>query len=451
MKEYLLLLSISPVQSFIEASRKTVDLFNGSQILSDLIDGVNKNSDFINKDLIIFPEQSLSSKPNRLLAIVQTDNPMEYGIQLKNYITETLLIGKANKTLGEQLTEDSIKQFKDHFQINWNLLEYSKENYHELFWTIEREHSAMKMQREVSYFSETGRKCALDGKYNVKFYRKTETENDERKLYNNKLFQEKDSVEIFAYENSSKKLQPGEGLSAVSYYKRMYNNEHFSSTAGIALMEQINNTNVGTLCKINNYFKKFDESIENHQLLYEENLTEEYFRKNGYSNFLEKLSSLQNERKDLEKCIKENTGFKQLHKYYAMILFDGDSMGAFLSGETLEEKPEGEEFQEFHKYVSQCLGEFASYAKNYLDSENRGRTVYAGGEDFLGFINLVHLFEVMRNLRIKFKLMVFQKIKKIYSLKKELTFSAGIVIAHYKIPLSVVLGQYEKQRKEPNQ
>jgi CRISPR-associated protein Cmr2 len=54
--------------------------------------------------------------------------------------------------------------------------------------------------------------------------------------------------------------------------------------------------------------------------------------------------------------------------------------------------------------------------------------VYAGGDDFLGFVNLAHLFKAIDELYCDFE-----------SMKMDLTFSTSIVIAHYKAPLHKVL------------
>jgi CRISPR-associated protein Cmr2 len=65
--------------------------------------------------------------------------------------------------------------------------------------------------------------------------------------------------------------------------------------------------------------------------------------------------------------------------------------------------------------------------------------VYAGGDDFLGFVNLNSLFDVLKTLRSKFNELVYNELKQFA--KEEISFSAGVCIAHYKEPLSIVLGK----------
>jgi CRISPR-associated protein Cmr2 len=127
-------------------------------------------------------------------------------------------------------------------------------------------------------------------------------------------------------------------------------------------------------------------------------------------------------------------------------MFDGDNMGKWLSGE--EYIKEENKLQDFHKFLSQKLLNFANEVKK-IDNLV---TVYAGGEDFLGFVNINYLFEILQLLRDRWNEIVNKPLKKEFDLNKEnFTFSAGVVIAHYKTPLSEVLKSVrgaEKKAKE---
>ena len=120
-------------------------------------------------------------------------------------------------------------------------------------------------------------------------------------------------------------------------------------------------------------------------------------------------------------------------RYYGIISFDGDSMGKWLSGEEIDENIS---LRQYHSELSQHIGEFAKKASEIMDAP-KGKIVYAGGEDFLGFVNCEYVFEVMKELRKLFDRIVNQPIKKYCKNKeKNLTFSAGICISHYKVSLS---------------
>ena len=120
------------------------------------------------------------------------------------------------------------------------------------------------------------------------------------------------------------------------------------------------------------------------------------------------LKDRQNQKFSLIENISNN------NKYYALIQFDIDDMGRHLSN-AKDEKAQRE--------LSNKLGEFAQKAKDIV-SENY--TIYAGGDDFLGFVELENLFDVI------------DKIKQNFSIPN-MTFSTSIVIAHDKAPLHKVL------------
>ena len=118
---------------------------------------------------------------------------------------------------------------------------------------------------------------------------------------------------------------------------------------------------------------------------------------------MEKLKAI--ERNVIERA--KNEGLK-LSKYYGIISFDGDSMGKWLSGEKIDENKCN--LLEFHKSLSGLLGEFSKKAQEII-VEPWGRIVYAGGEDFLAFINAEYLFDAMLSLRTLFDTVVNKPLK----------------------------------------
>ena len=128
--------------------------------------------------------------------------------------------------------------------------------------------------------------------------------------------------------------------------------------------------------------------------------------------------------KDAQKYLEDNPSEK---KYYALLQLDIDDMGKKLSA--LNEDGQIK--------LSKKLGEFAGKAKEIVDTQNNNIentkcTIYAGGDDFLGFVNLAYLFDVIEKITE-----VFGEAKA--SLPYTLTFSTSIIIAHYKAPLHKVL------------
>ncbi|MCX7999878.1 MAG: type III-B CRISPR-associated protein Cas10/Cmr2, partial [Leptospiraceae bacterium] len=178
------------------------------------------------------------------------------------------------------------------------------------------------------------------------------------------------------------------------------------------------------------------------QLLYKENLSLKYFEKHGLD-----TKNLSLAQKHLEQLLlnAKKQNLKQT-SYYALFLFDGDNMGKTLSGEILKEP---NNLQEFHKKLSESLGNFAKNCKEYLDS-TFGQTIYAGGDDFLGLVNLTKVYDVLQKFLEFFDQDVNQVVKNFLKEGENLSYSMGVAIAHYKTPLSEVLKwarNMEKQAK----
>ncbi len=177
--------------------------------------------------------------------------------------------------------------------------------------------------------------------------------------------------------------------------------------------------------------------------------------------------------------------------YYAFIAVDGDHMGKWLAGDIGFELNEEtniyhpkvwhnlpEEFKEavksifeidnkfvrpvtpaFHASIAKALQTFAlKIVPRIVEQQNLGQIIYAGGDDILAFVNLRDLWKILRLLRMAYSGMIrvtpdgyiepdksnrtgVVKTSNGYWLTMGPTasLSAGVVIAHYKTPLSVVI------------
>ncbi len=446
-KTYLFLFTIGPVQSFIKQARKTRDLYAGSQMLSELVakgittcEQAAKTQDATVER--IFPYFELDkipeSLPNRFIVIIDflaepsatqlralagnSEGGVEYAVRecFKEMAKKALENARVNVP-----PKGFWPQIEQHLDIHWAFQPITEKGYKSAYLELERLLGAVKNVRpfgQYQYqdgvpFGERGRKCSLDGENNALFFGQGSNKN-----YVN--FNEGVTIET-ANEN--------EGLSAVSFVKRYWKEVKFPSTAGIATM----NLNFDDEFKPDCLLLHFNgASNVDEQLYFEENLTEQYFGKNGLSKYVPSLPNIRDTHKKI-------FGRKKLCSYYALIAFDGDSMGKWLSGAQL---PEGTDLEAFHQKLSQRLSLFAEKAKAIVDTQNYGKTIYAGGDDYLGFINLQYLFEVVQELREAFH----EKVNGDEADMK-LTFSAGIVVAHYKEPLGMVVQKardMEKAAKE---
>lgn len=443
-KCHLFVFSISPVQPFIMQARKTEDSCSGSVILSEMCKSAfTELKALLSNTRIIFPAENNESLPNRFLAVIENAEPEKIKdaaqkIEKKiiaDYVSQScdLLTKKINQSLPAGVKE----QLENYFSIKWAYISYQA-TYAETYKKLEGLQGAAKNIRSFEQIEETGRKCSVCGERNVKFYRLSgETENNV-KNENGKLYSR--DAAVFAEKESAdfSDINPGEGLCAVCFAKRLYRKKKsFPSTANIALSDVLNRLNTG-LSKIKSDYIKTVEGALVHeekfdaQLYFEENLNETYFKKNGYADKIGQLKNIQKCHHQLKDELKKND--LKFTPYYAILVFDGDSMGKWLSGNLL--KPDKKnELSQFHERLTQILGEYAKKAREIVQTPGTGVPVYAGGDDFLGFINLTRLFDTLIKLQSDFKKVVNLKE---YS-DKALTFSAGIAVVHYKTPLSAAI------------
>jgi CRISPR-associated protein Cmr2 len=448
MKKHLILFSIGPVQSFIAQARKTHDLHAGSRLLSDLIKVAIEK---VGKENLIFPSLG-EAMPNRFLAWIprNEENLNEFGATIEEIVRDKWK-EIANSSLDgmPQKPNGFDQQIEDHLEIFW-VIESLGDNYAETVKNLDQQLAAIKNLRTFKQFNwqdgilgEQGRKCSLDGHRNVQFYR-PKTNESVAETYS-PLYSTKGGVYIKKHFPDAV-LQLGEGLSAVSYVKRRYQQgrtKGFKSTSEIALLDVLQK--VQDLTELKTCIVLLN-SINAH-LFYEENLNDTALSKYLDDAEIERQSadSIRMCSQKVRNAINEK-GLKQT-KYYAVLTFDGDNMGSWLAGGDQGEvwlKP-GIDVESFHKLLATQLSIFAKEAKTFLDNK-RGQTVYAGGDDFLGFVNLNHLTSTLIELRRLFRIIVDDPLSSHKT--KEITFSSGICIAHYKEPLSLVLQEAKAAQKK---
>jgi len=481
---YLLIFTIGPVQSFIASARKTQDLFAGSAILSNLTNfAYHRLNDEIKASgniVLIFPELDAPSKkatnPNRFAALIK-DYKGDLASIIDKIKRDVIEINFANEAINElkkdlpankTLHPNAIFQLKSLPEIFWAAiqLENEKEDYVKKYSLLESYLGGIKNIRNLKQLKEAGRKCNVDGVHNAIIYREVNDNETWYKLHidsDNPVMVIKKADERFA---KIWELSPGEGLSAVSFYKRRFlkNPHEFPSTARIALMHLLVRAEVMTLKE----FREYNELVgregkifrhSDDQLFYEENINGSVIGKASSSGMLtddfkdktgEALDKIKTARGLLSAEMKAKNLEDFTTKYYALLMFDGDKMGEWLSGLHLV-KPEDTLFS-YQKKLSKLLHDFAVKAREIL-IEPDGKTVYAAGEDFLGFVNLNSLLLVLCKLRRKFDEMVNQELKNekvLFQIKPDtnLTFSAGIAIAHYKQPLPTVLEETRSAEKK---
>lgn len=123
-----------------------------------------------------------------------------------------------------------------------------------------------------------------------------------------------------------------------------------------------------------------------------------------------------------------------------------------------------------HASISHALRNYSiEFVRKIVEEEHLGKLVYAGDDDVLAFVNLKDLFPVMRRLRAAFsgnikiedneiKVVWNNEIgfvekdgKLILTMRPNATIFAGIVIAHYKTPLKIVLDRVRLAKEKANE
>ncbi len=459
MKNYLFLFSIGPVQSFISQARKTQDLYAGSFILSTLINSVMKKiQDKKVHFSFVFPHDVSDSNPNRFVIKISVSSESEVialGTELEKFVKEQfiqLVQSSTEKASSVSVSEEVRKiiesQASDFLQVFWTAVLLDKNSYSDSYNKLESQIGSIKNVRSFEQLNEgngeIGRKCSLCGERNVVFYRLNDREKSGLSTRKDgllaKLYIRKDNVVFLDGKDSG--LKKGEGLCSICFAKRYISkdftakgayNKNFPSTAEVALMEWLH-SNKGNQ-EVSEYKRLFGSSFDP-ELFYKENLTENYFIKNDYP-----VEKLQDAIYKLNDIMKE----KNPPKYYALIMSDGDHMGKWLSGDYLKDK---NRLEEFHSKMSAALLNYAKKMKDTIKPPN-GALIYAGGDDVMAFVNLSRLFNVLNVLRDEFPRFEDMGFKVENNCRS--TVSAGVVIAHYKTPLSEVLKwarQMEKEAKE---
>ncbi|MCG0315060.1 MAG: type III-B CRISPR-associated protein Cas10/Cmr2 [Calditerricola sp.] len=465
-RKALFLFTLTPVQGFVVTSRKTQDLYNASLLLSYLCEtGMKALRELFEKAgkgvgqppsvRFLFPDEKVPSKPNRFLA--EVEGPVELlrrvGYEVEKRVREewvtigTTVLDKLELRLSQVQREQFVAQLQRYFQIFWLCYPYSgaTDAFEAEYRKAEQLFAALKNVRPFAQLQtiplktgnppragETGRKCSLTGEENVLVYRPAPNwkETGEPAWIRNT-----EPRPVAAPHLGLRYLAEGEALGAVGLVKRAAGTylgdklagegyEHcFPSTAWIALYP----------------FKDELDAVLREEGLSEQAIEPQYlFALNERQPFAEELETEVQEatervfrRLKARRNLGENESLS-LVPYYALMVFDGDLMGDWFAG--AYKKP-NVPLAHYHEKLCRQLGEYAAWVRGNLVPP-LGKVVYAGGDDLTAFLALDRVFETAQWLRTEF----FSKMIDLMQVAdRRLTFSAGLVIAHYKDPLSHVL------------
>lgn len=448
MKKRLFIFTIGPVQSFIAKARKVIDYKNGSQLLSFLINSIieefnqktRKDNEIYSTSSIIFPSEEIESKPNRFIAMMELKKEdrksiEELGSHLINYaegllkdrfyeIIKAIIKNSSRAQFNPDWREKFDKQLESFLEYYWVSVPIEEmEQYSTQYTDLENWLGAVKNKRVIKQIEPTGErglKCDLCGERNALLFFK-----DQRSFASNKAITITNLNKIIMNEK--------EGLCSICLIKRFFNIKYMvsptlppmNSSAGISLGHLLNDNNLRQ--KFKDYYKIFGKSFDE-DYYFEEELLQR-------SREDEKIQKLKDEALEWFEQNREVFMDTIWSKYYAFILFDGDDMGSkWVSGSFLTDKSN---LNVFHEEMSRTLGEYTHKLKEIFERYN-GLLVYAGGDDICGFINIIDLWSLLKEMRINypdFRELIMGDSDDI----DNSTASCGVCIAHYKEPLKRVI------------
>ncbi len=400
--KYLVAVSIGPVQEYIAAARRCRDLWYGSQLLSEISKAAARRLQEWNADLI-FPspqndadlrEKSGFTVANKLLAVVESS-------QVEALLDEVRSATAARLHRAAILESMRMRGLSINVPVYWRQLQGMIEFYSA--WTplgedysvarnrVEELLAARKVLRDFQYFEgEAGKyKSSLDGARESVIEKRS-----------NRLFESN--------------LKDNEYLDAIGVVKRFGGgNPRFDSTVDVAAMPFVkgcqrgNENRKAAFQQYKMFLGKHNLSSETYSLLYEHESRQLFEENEAATRELKEFRAILG---------------KPNPPYYALLLGDGDRMGEAISG---LKTPEA------HKEFSAALSGFAGAARTMIDTDYEGCSIYCGGDDVLALLPLHTALECAAAVNQLFRAQLLSK-------GYDVTFSAGIVVAHALDPLNEV-------------
>jgi rubrerythrin len=138
--------------------------------------------------------------------------------------------------------------------------------------------------------------------------------------------------------------------------------------------------------------------------------------------------------------------YEKLSPYYAVVLFDGDYMSKWFSGEFFPQEDGGEGFFAKQGMLSGALLGFARSLKRLADN-HRAKLVYAGGDDGFMFCPLDALLPMIAAIRESWA-SAQDEVKRELNIDSPPTLSLHASVVHAKQPLQPVVADLHRKLEE---
>lgn len=444
---YLFLVTLGPVQEFIAAARRTRDLWFGSWLLSELSHAAAQTVRQAGGELI-FPdalpqETAEANVANKILAVVSVD-PRDLGKQVEGAVQERLeeIWQNALKQITGPIDQQAaLAQIRDLPEVYWAAAELPDEaGYAQARRRVEALLAARKATRDFApvTWGAAVPKSSIDGQ------RESVIPED---AYPRGVNDPQRQTKIDAlYQNY--RAGPAERLSGVDLLKRHGQAGNatlaFASISDVAVrpllcrlaqldqqkVRQVWQAYISTLKTLaGNRLDEERTGREAHWLLghYDGGLLIE----SGLNELFDDIGAGRQAGQALAAFYKA-VGVDRPDPYYAILVADGDRMGATIDYQTSIKA---------HRELSQRQSRFAQTARTIVQQHD-GSLIYAGGDDVLAFLPLHTLLQCACELHRRFGEIINppdEQMELTDEHGQAPTLSVGIAIVHHLEPLSDAL------------
>lgn len=455
MTQYVLTLSIGPVQEFIASARRSRDLWSGSWLLSEMAKAAAKSL-FEAGAQMVFPFVDEATK-DRLEPCDRMDDNFSVGNKIqvqvdaaddadvrdlveqakaaaqsrfetiaRQALRELQAPQDLNVTLRNEIWQ---MQLNDYLEIQATWARITEKGYSD---ASQRAASALTARKATRDFTPAHAADAWDKRFMLP---KSSLDGARETVLLEKANGDADLSDVARRKLG---LSRSEQLDCAGIVKRLGgNSEQFTPVTRVAAdawLQGLPENELSNLC--NAYEPLIELNLATRvkgnqgiyadfpfdaQLLYRNRLDAALSDNKNNADVSEKLSNLKNALKPIwhkygEPC-----------SYWAMLLADGDRMGELLDkAKTIEE----------HQEITEALSTFAESVPAKM-RDFRAQCVYAGGDDVLGFVALDKAVDCADALRQAFSACL-KKVSDVLKAEKTPTLSVGLAICHISTPLGNV-------------
>ena len=462
MNQYLVMLSIGPVQSMIAAARRSRDLWSGSWLLSELAKSCAKSLNEQGANLI-FPYVDNASLL-QMNSDFSVGNKLQVVIEANNTDELVQIINQAKKATQARFLHEAEASFKqlNHAKddIRQEVWDTQKTNYLEIqsAWAkintsdhdgykqaIQQASSALAARKATRDFVPAATdpydmtrmlpKSSLDGAYetilNKPQNKLKPTTRNKLSLSDSEQLDCLGAIKRLGFDDKAEQFTPFTRVTAHAWIEKLVTDGIDLNPIKIIYDELIQ---LGVATRVKGNKGIYADFAYDAQLLYPYRLDAAIQEWKGVDDAIG--GQLKLLKQQLLPIWKEHG---EPYSYGVMLLADGDRMGELLDKATTIKE---------HQKITKALSDFAESVADTMRIYN-GHCIYAGGDDVLGFVPLDQAYNCSKRLSDDFNNRLLD-VSASLGVDKFPTLSVGLAVCHIMTPMSVIrdlANQAEKYAK----